>query len=132
MPLGHIINVAADTGLGKTTLVNEMIYYWIFNSPHKVGVVSMELDAGQYGEALLSRHLPKKLSLIPTQEEKLAYLKSDKIKALANELMVDEHGNARFYLLDNRDGSVEEIQETIEELVVACGLICFWPLSERL
>lgn len=121
MPLGHIINVAADTGLGKTTLVNEMIYYWIFNSPHKVGVVSMELDAGQYGEALLSRHLSKKLSLIPTQEEKLAYLKSDKIKVLANELMVDEHGNARFYLLDNRDGSVEEIQETIEELVVACG-----------
>lgn len=121
MPLGHIINVAADTGLGKTTLVNEMIYYWIFNSPHKVGVVSMELDAGQYGEALLSRHLSKKLSLIPTQDEKLAYLKSDKIKALANELMVDEHGNARFYLLDNRDGSVEEIQETIEELVVACG-----------
>lgn len=121
MPLGHIINVAADTGLGKTTLVNEMIYYWIFNSPHKVGVVSMELDAGQYGEALLSRHLSKKLSLIPTQEEKLAYLKSDKIKALANELMVDEQGNARFYLLDNRDGTVEEIQETIEELVVACG-----------
>lgn len=121
MPLGHIINIAADTGLGKTTLVNEMIYYWIFNSPHKVGVVSMELDAGQYGEALLSRHLSKKLSLIPTQEEKLIYLKTDKIKALANELMVDEHGNARFYLLDNRDGSVEEIQDTIEELVVACG-----------
>jgi Zn ribbon nucleic-acid-binding protein len=41
MPLGHIINIAADTGIGKTTLVNELIYYWIFNSPHMIGIVSM-------------------------------------------------------------------------------------------
>jgi KaiC/GvpD/RAD55 family RecA-like ATPase len=134
MPLGHIINVAADTGVGKTTLVNEMIYYWVFNSPHKIGVVSMELDAGQYGEVLLSRHLSKKLSLIPTQEEKLAYLNSDRIKVLADELMKDENGDARFYLLDNRDGTVEEIQETIEELVVACGakVIILDPLQDIL
>lgn len=134
MPLGHIINVAADTGVGKTTLVNEMIYYWVFNSPHKIGVVSMELDAGQYGEVLLSRHLSKKLSLIPTQEEKLEYLKSDRIRVLADELMKDSNGDARFYLLDNRDGTVEEIQETIEELVVACGakVIILDPLQDIL
>ena len=134
MPLGHIINIAADTGIGKTTFVNEMIYYWVFNSPHKIGVVSMELDAGQYGEVLLSRHLSKKLSLIPTQEEKLAYLNSDRIKLLADELMKDQNGDARFYLLDNRDGSIEEIQETIEELVVACGakVIILDPLQDIL
>ena len=132
MPLGHIVNIAADTGIGKTTFVNEMIYYWVFHSPHKIGVVSMELDAGQYGEVLLSRHLSKKLALIPTQEEKLDYLKSDRIKALADELMKDENGDARFYLLDNRDGSIEEIQDTIEELVVACGakVIVLDPLQD--
>jgi archaellum biogenesis ATPase FlaH len=134
MPLGHIINVAADTGVGKTTLVNEMVYFWAFHSPHLIGVVSMELDAGQYGEVLLSRHLSKKLALIPSQEEKLEYLKSDRIKTLAQELMTNEKGNARFYLLDNRDGTVEEIQETIEELVVACGckVIILDPLQDIL
>lgn len=134
MPLGHIINVAADTGVGKTTLVNEMIYYWIFNSPHRIGIVSMELDAGQYGEALLSRHLSKKLSLIPELQDKLDFLGSDEVRAKSDVMMYTEDGQPRFFLLDNRDGSVEEIQDTIEELVISCGckVIVLDPLQDIL
>lgn len=134
LPLGHIINIAADTGVGKTTLVNELIYYWIFNSPHTIGIVSMELDAGQYGEVLLSRHLSQKLSLIANIDDKLALLRSDRVKAKSDELTMTPDGNSRFYLLDNRDGSIEEIQDTIEELVVACGakVIVLDPLQDVL
>jgi replicative DNA helicase len=134
MPLGHIVNIAADTGVGKTTLVNELIYYWIFNSPHTVGIVSMELDAGQYGEVLLSRHLEKKLALIESQDEKIAYLSTDKVIEKAKELTIKEDGDSRFYLLDNRDGSIEEIQDTVEELVSACGakVIVLDPLQDIL
>ena len=64
IPTGHIINIAAATSLGKTTLVNELIYYWIFNSPYRVGIVSMELNSGQYTEALLSRHIGRKLASV--------------------------------------------------------------------
>jgi KaiC/GvpD/RAD55 family RecA-like ATPase/ribosomal protein L37E len=134
MPLGYIFNIAADTGIGKTTFVNEMIYYWIFNSPHKVGIVSMELDAGQYGEVLLSRHLSKKLALMGDTDEKIDYLKSDYIIKKSNELFINEQGQDRFFLLDNRDGTLEEIQDTIEELVVACGakVIVIDPLQDLL
>jgi KaiC/GvpD/RAD55 family RecA-like ATPase len=134
MPLGHIVNIAADTGIGKTTLVNELIYYWIFNSPHTVGIVSMELDAGQYGEVLLSRHLEKKLALIESQDEKIAYLSTDRVVEKAKELTIKEDGDSRFYLLDNRDGSIEEIQDTVEELVSACGakVIVLDPLQDIL
>lgn len=134
MPLGHTVNIAADTGVGKTTLMTEFVYHWIFKSPHKVGIVSMELDAGQYGEVLLSRHLSRKLALIPSVEEKLEYLRSDRIVEASNTLFIDEDGNDRFYLLDNRDGSVEEIQDTIEELVVSCGckVIVLDPLQDIL
>jgi KaiC/GvpD/RAD55 family RecA-like ATPase len=134
MPLGHIVNIAADTGIGKTTLVNELIYYWIFNSPHTVGIVSMELDAGQYGEVLLSRHLEKKLALIESQDEKIAYLTTDRVVEKAKELTIKEDGDSRFYLLDNRDGSIEEIQDTVEELVSACGakVIVLDPLQDIL
>ena len=121
LPVGAIINVAADTGLGKTTLVNFMLEYWVFNSPHMLGIVSMELDAGQYGEAMLSQYLQRKLALIGSTEERIKYLSSDYVKKKAEELFKKEDGEPRFYLLDNRDGSVEEIQDTIEELVVACG-----------
>ena len=134
MPLGYIFNIAADTGVGKTTYVNEMIYHWIFNSPHMIGIVSMELDAGQYGEVLLSRHISRKLALIGSVSEKLDFLGSEKIKAKAHELMYKEDGSDRFFLLDNRDGSIEEIQNTIEELVVSCGckVIILDPLQDLL
>ena len=134
MPLGHIINIAADTGIGKTTLVNELIYYWIFNSPHTVGIVSMELDAGQYGEVLLSRHLEKKLALIESQDEKIAYLSTERVIDKAKELTIKEDGDSRFYLLDNRDGTIEEIQDTVEELVSSCGakVIVLDPLQDIL
>jgi KaiC/GvpD/RAD55 family RecA-like ATPase/Zn ribbon nucleic-acid-binding protein len=134
MPLGHIVNIAADTGVGKTTLVNELIYYWIFNSPHTVGIVSMELDAGQYGEVLLSRHLERKIALIESQEEKIAYLSSPHVVEKARELTIKEDGDSRFYLLDNRDGTIEEIQDTVEELVSACGakVIVLDPLQDIL
>jgi KaiC/GvpD/RAD55 family RecA-like ATPase len=134
LPLGHIINVAAGTGLGKTSFVNEMIYYWIFNSPHKIGIVSMELDSGQYGETLLGRHLSRKLSLIQDDTVKKDLLESDKVRDKANELFFNAEGQHRFYLLDNRDGTIEEIQDTVEELVVSCGcrIIVLDPLQDIL
>jgi KaiC/GvpD/RAD55 family RecA-like ATPase/ribosomal protein S27AE len=121
LPLGHIVNIAAATSVGKTTLINELLYFWIFNSPHKCGIVSMELDAGQYAEALLSRHLNRKLVLISDEQEKVDYLQRPDVKEKAYQLLKDENNDPRFYLLDNRDGTVEEIQNTVEELVVACG-----------
>jgi KaiC/GvpD/RAD55 family RecA-like ATPase len=134
MPLGHIANIAAKTGIGKTTMINEFVYYWIFHSPHRVGIVSMELDTGQYGEVLLSRHLRRKLARISDIPTKLALLDSPEIIEKANELFLNEDGTDRFYLLDNRDGSLEEIKETIEELVVSCGckVIVLDPVQDLL
>lgn len=119
--LGHIYNIAAMTSIGKTALVNEIVYHMIFNSPHKIGVVSMELNSGQYGETLLSRHLQRKLSLLE-QEEKLIILEDENTKRLANELFVKEDGSPRFFLVDDRDGTVEQIQDTIEQMVIASGV----------
>lgn len=134
LPLGHIINVAAGTGLGKTSFVNEMIYFWIHSSPHLLGIVSLELDQGQYGEALLSRHLSRKISLFGDDDAKMRFLTSPEVKQKATELFLKEDGNHRFYVLDNRDGSVEEIQEAIEELVISCGcrIIVLDPLQDVL
>jgi hypothetical protein len=132
IPLGHIINLAAGTGVGKTTFVNEIIYDWIFTSPHMLGIVSLELDKGQYGEALLSRHLSRKIALFSDEEARMRFLTSDEVKNKATELFMKDGSNHRFYVLDNRDGSVEEIQAAIEELIVACGcrVIVLDPLQD--
>lgn len=119
--LGHIYNIAAQTSIGKTALVNEIVYHMIFNSPYLIGVVSMELNSGQYGETLLSRHIQRKLSLLE-QEEKLEILESEHTKQKAEELFKKEDGSPRFFLVDDRDGTVEQIQETIEQMVIASGV----------
>ena len=118
----------------NTSFINEIIYHWIFSSPHLVGIVSMELDAGQYGETLLSRHLQRKLSLIKDNNTKMNLLRSQQTADKAKELFFKEDDQHRFYLLDNRDGTIEEIQDTIEELAVSCGcrIIVLDPLQDIL
>lgn len=120
LSLGYIVNIASETGTGKTTLVNELIYHWIFHSPHKVGVLSMELDDAQYAEVLVSRHLEKKLALMQ-DEDKMKFIRTKEFQDIANNLFKNDDGTDRFYLVDDRDGSVEDLQEAIEKLIISAG-----------
>lgn len=130
--LGTIGIFAAGSGAAKTTVANELIYFWLFNSPHRIGVVSLELTCDQYAQAMLSRHIQNKISRIRNVEEKVTYLKQDRVRDKANELFLDSNGNDRFMLIDEREGSVETLQDKIEELVISCGckVIILDPLSD--
>lgn len=121
LTLGHAYTCSGITGGGKTSLVNEMVYHWIFNSPYLVGVVSLELNASQYGEVLLSRHLHQKLAKL-SSEEKVKFLESDKTKAAAKELFEHEDGRPRFMLVEDRDSSFEQFQAVVEQMVISSGV----------
>ena len=120
--LGKIVNLASGSGTGKTTWVDTMVYYWIFNSPHKIGVVSMELNAGQYGLSMLSRHIKHKISNIQTREEQQAFLEQEWVKEKEKELYYHEDGSHRWHLVDDRDGSVDDLKALIEELIIGMGV----------
>lgn len=132
--LASIINIGAGSGIGKTSIVNELIYYWLFNCPYKIGIITMELTVGQYGEMMLSRHLQKKISLIPDLNKKLDLLASDAVKEKAKELFETETGDSRWLLVDDRDGTLEDLQDIVEELVISCGckVIVLDPLQDLL
>lgn len=134
IPLKTIINLGSASGTGKSTIIDECTYFWIFNSPYKPGIVTLESDSGQYGTKLLSRHLGRKIDLIPTVEEKLAYLDSDWVREKEHELYFREDGTERFYLIEDRDGGLESMKAKIEELIIACGcqLIILDPLQDIL
>jgi archaellum biogenesis ATPase FlaH len=134
IPLRNIINLGAASGIGKTTIANELIYFWIWNSPYKLGVVSMELDSGQYGEVMLSRHIGRKIALIPTVEEKLEFLGTEDIQEKATELFKKVNGDPRWHLVDDRDGTIESIKKTVEQLVIECDcqVIVLDPLQDLL
>lgn len=122
IPLKTILCLGSASGTGKSTYVDEMIYYWLFHSPHKVGILSMESDSAQYGTKLLSRHLQRKIDLIEDDSEKMAYLNNEEVEQKAAELFMDEGGGHRFHVIDDRDGSLESIKELIMQLVIECDV----------
>jgi hypothetical protein len=130
--LGTIGILAAGSGAAKTTFANECLYFWLFNSPHKVGVVSLELTCAQYGQALLSRHIEKRISSIRDPQEKFEFLKQSSIKDKADSLFKNNEGHDRFMLIDEREGAVSVLQDKIEELVISCGcrVIILDPVSD--
>lgn len=129
-----IVNIAAKTGIGKTTIINEILYYWFFNSPYKVGVVSLELSSGEYGIAMLSRHVGQKINLFETPELALEFLSRPEVVEKERELLEDENGNPRWYLLDEREGSIEALKRKVEQLIISCGcrVIVLDPLQDIL
>jgi hypothetical protein len=132
--LGKIVNIGAGSGLGKTVYVDECVMHWIFNSPHLTGIVSMELNKGQYGMSMLSRYIKYKINNIKDPIEKAKFLDQDWVKAKEKELFYREDGSHRFYLVDDRDGSVEDLKSVVEQLVIQCGVrvIVLDPLQDIL
>lgn len=132
--LGKIVNIGAASGIGKTVWVDTLIYHWIFNSPHQIGVVSMELNAGQYGISMLSRHIGYKISNIADTKERIAFLQQDWVQEKQRELFFREDGSHRWHLVDDRDGSIDDLKATVEQLVIGCGckVIVLDPLQDIL
>lgn len=115
--------VSASTGLAKSTIINQWVYWLLFNSVYKVGAVSMEQSSAQYGELMLSMHCKRKIGkMMP--EEKLEYLRSDYVMEKQKELFFTADGSHRWHILDQRDESIEGLQAKIMELIVACECKC--------
>lgn len=134
IPLKVIINIASASGTGKSTIVEEMQYFWIFNSPYKIGTVTLESDSGQFATKILSRHLGRKIDLIEDIAEKMEYLNSPEVLEAERNLYFKEDGTPRFYLIEERDGGLESLKELVMELIIACGcqVIIFDPLQDIL
>lgn len=132
--LGRIVNIGAASGIGKTVYVDEIVKHIAMFSPHLVGVVSMELNAGQYGISMLSRHIGYRISNIADRAEKMKFLEQDWVKEKERELFHREDGSHRFYLVDDRDGSVEVLKEVVEQLIIACNckVIVLDPIQDIL
>lgn len=132
--LGKIVNIGAASGIGKTVYVDEIVYHLAFHCPYQVGIVSMELNSGQYGLSMLSRHVNVKIGSIQSVEERIAFLESEETKAKERELFYREDGSHRFHLVDDRDGSIEALKSVVEQLVVSCGcrVIVLDPLQDIL
>src|SRR5690606_32127932 len=120
IPLKRIVNLGSASGTGKSTIIDEMVYFWVLNSPHKPGVVTLESDCSEYGKKLISRHMGRKIDLIDNYEYKQEFLNSEAFKIAEKELFETPDGQDRFHLVEERDGSVEDIKDLIMRLIIQC------------
>lgn len=132
IPLGVWINLGSASGTGKSTIADECIYKWIFDCPYLTGILSLEADKGQYGTNILSRHIGIKLNLIKDIQYKMDLLETPEIKEKEQHLFYRDDGSHRFYLVDDRDGGLDDLKEQIMKLIVMCEckVIIIDPLQD--
>lgn len=117
---GEIINIVAASSVGKTTVVNEFLYHFVFNSTHKIGVIPLESDMGELIENLMSVHLNVKLANMD-DEEKREFYQTEKFKKAYHELTTLPNGEDRFIILDHQgDVCDEDLKNKIEYMVRGC------------
>lgn len=132
IPLGYMVNWIAESGIGKSTLVNEAIRHWVYTSPYKVGILSLELTGAQYMIAMLSREVGCKINLFETPEEAVAFVRTPEVVAARKHLSTTEDGEARFVILDEREGDLEEVKRQCERLVnkYGCQVLIIDPIQD--
>ena len=132
VPLAYMVNWIAESGIGKTTLINEAIRHWIYTSPYRVGILSLELSAAQYMIAMLSREVGYKINLIEDPEEAVKFVRRPDVIEAREHLSKDEYGRDRFVLLDERDGDLEDVKKQCERLISKydCQVIIIDPIQD--
>jgi len=116
-----IYSLIGDTSVGKSTHIESMIDYWMFNVPdHKVGIVSLEANKEEWTASMLSTFLTNNLWWIPVDEVK-DYLQRPDIVEKCKSFFYNEYGEPRFAILDDRENTVHSLEKNIERLVKQFG-----------
>ena len=131
---GRVVNILGTTSCGKSTHVNNMIYHWVFAEKMKPLIISLEMTAGEYAVDLLSLHLQKNLDWFDSGMDAWNYLQRDDVKALYDNLFIDEEYNERFRIVDDRDGNIESLKKLIERGVkqYGCNIVIIDVLTDLL
>lgn len=132
IPLGYWVNWIAMTGIGKSTTVNEAIREWVYHSPYKVGILSLELTDAQYMISMLSREVGHKINLIKDPKEAVAFVQKPEVVEARRHLKETDIGEERFVILDDREGSLSHVKNQISKLIKKheCKLIVIDPIND--
>lgn len=112
---GAVVNIIGDTSIGKSFLSDTLLYEWIFNSPLVPTVVSLERTKEELTIDLLSMHLKKNLMWFSDGHDAVEYLNRPDVQLLKNELLYNEEGKPRFFIIDEREGDIELLKRQMEK-----------------
>jgi len=112
---GSVVNIIGDTSIGKSFLSDTLIYHWLFNSPRVPTIVSLERTKEELTIDLLSMHLKKNLMWFTDGHDAVDYLNQPEVQILKNNLLYNEAGEPRFFIIDEREGEIELLKRQMEK-----------------
>lgn len=112
---GAVVNIIGDTSIGKSFLSDTLIYHWLFNSPLVPTIVSLERTKEELTIDLLSMHLKKNLMWFTDGHDAVDYLNRPDVQMLKNNLLYNEMGEPRFFIIDEREGDIELLKRQMEK-----------------
>ncbi|WP_373033175.1 CHC2 zinc finger domain-containing protein [Sulfurovum sp.] len=112
---GSVVNIIGDTSIGKSFLSDTLIYHWLFHSPRVPTIVSLERTKEELTIDLLSMHLKKNLMWFTDGHDAVDYLNQPEVQLLKNELLYNEVGEPRFFIIDEREGDIELLKRQMEK-----------------
>lgn len=131
---GAIVNIIGDTSIGKSFLTDNLLLHWFYNSPLVPTIVSLERTGGELLVDMYSLHMKKNLSWFTDGHDALDYINQPDVKKLCDDMVVNEFGQPRFYIIDERIGSAEVLKKQVHMVIKKYGsrLIVFDPLTDFL
>ena len=130
---GAIVNIIADTSIGKTLVSDNLQLFWAFNSPLIPTTLSIERTKEEFAIDMCSNHFKHNLTWCSGQDA-VDYLETEEAQQTIHDLSYDEYGQPRFYIIDERGGKLELIQRQVEKAWKSLGsrLFILDPLSDIL
>lgn len=131
---GAIVNIIGDTSIGKSFFSDNLELHWVFNSPLKPTIISLERTAGEFSADFYSLYLKKNLTWFQEGQDAVNYLNLPEVQTLLDELVYDESGQSRYHIIDERDGTVEVLKKQVDRSRKKYGsnLFVFDPLTDWL
>lgn len=111
---GAITNIIAATGVSKTTHLRNIVYHIIMNTDLKPTIISLEETAAKYNLELLQLHAQENFTFGKSGQEVLEYINTPRMLQLRKELIENERGEPRYYIIDERSGNIKEIEKQME------------------
>ena len=131
---GAIINVIGDTSIGKSYFTDNLEQHWFFHSPVVPTIISLERTDGEFLTDQYSLYLKKNLSWFKDGDDAVKYLSQPEVRQMCENLVYKEDGTSRFFIIDERNGTVETLKKQVEISMKKYGsrMFIFDPLTDWL
>ena len=117
----HLFCLEDGTVTHNTLFSDTLIYHWIFNSPLRPVIFSIERTEQELMIDMFSLHLSQNLTWFSDGQDAVDYLDRPEVQALCDDVAMNEHGEQRFFIVAERRGNVEELKRQIERAVKQYG-----------